>query len=81
MMDSYEAFFDKYVDFMKTYQDSDDAIGMMSDYAEYMKQYADYMEKLDEVNTDDLSAAVSCILHGSAGAYHEETGRNFVKNI
>jgi hypothetical protein len=57
MMDSYEAFFDKYVDFMKTYQDSDDAIGMMSDYAEYMKQYADYMEKLDEVNTDDLSAA------------------------
>ncbi len=30
---------------------------MMSDYAEYMKQYADYMEKLDEVNTDDLSAA------------------------
>ena len=52
-----EAFFDKYVDFMKTYQDSDDAIGMMSDYAEYMKQYAEYMEKLDEVNTDDLSAA------------------------
>ena len=33
MMDSYEAFFDEYIDFMKAYKDSDDVLGMAADYA------------------------------------------------
>ena len=57
MMDSYEAFFDEYIDFMKAYKDSDDVLGMAADYADYMVKYADYMKKLGEVNTDELSTA------------------------
>ena len=45
-MDSYEAFFDEYVEFMKKYKDSDDPTSMLADYADYMAKYADAMEKL-----------------------------------
>ena len=57
MMDSYEAFFDKYIKFMKKYENSDDVAGMLNDYADYMTKYADYMQKLDAVDTSNLSAA------------------------
>lgn len=54
-MDSYEAFFDEYVEFMKKYAESDDTIGMMSGYADYMAKYADAMEKINGINEEDLS--------------------------
>lgn len=57
MMDSYEAFFDKYIKFMKKYENSDDVVGMLNDYADYMTKYADYMQKLDAVDTSNLSTA------------------------
>ena len=57
LMDSYEKFFDEYVDFMKKYSDSDDTLGMMEEYTEYMKTYAETMEKLGKIDTDKLSAA------------------------
>lgn len=55
-MDSYEAFFDEYIEFMKTYSTSDDVTGMLSDYADYMAQYTETMEKLEAINEDQLSA-------------------------
>ena len=56
-MDSYEAFFDEYVEFMNKYAESDDALGMLADYSEYMTKYADTMEKMDAINSEELSAA------------------------
>ena len=55
-MDSYEEFFDEYVEFMKKYSDSDDALGMLSDYSNYMIKYADMIEKMDKIDTEELSA-------------------------
>lgn len=56
-MDSYEAFFDEYVKFMKKYESSTDTVNMLADYLSYMTQYAEAMEKLDEIDNGSLSAA------------------------
>lgn len=56
-MDSYEAFFDEYVEFMNNYQDSNDVVGMLTQYSEMMTRYAETMEALGEVDTASLSAA------------------------
>lgn len=54
-MDSYERFFDEYVEFMKKYSSSDDSLGMLADYSRYMLTYTETMEKMDSIQTDDLS--------------------------
>lgn len=54
-MDSYEAFFDEYVEFMKKYSNSDDTFGMLSEYSDYMIKYADMMDKIDKIDTGELS--------------------------
>ena len=56
-MDSYEEFFDEYVKFMKEYSESDDAAGMLMDYSDYMIKYADMMDKIDKIDTEELSPA------------------------
>ena len=56
-LDSYEAFIDEYVEFMQTYKDSDDVVSMMSEYSEYMQKYADAMEKIDNMDTENMSPA------------------------
>lgn len=55
MMDSYEAFFDEYCEFMKKYSESDDTTSMLADYTDYMTKYVELMEKLNEVDEDELS--------------------------
>lgn len=57
MMDSYEAFFDEYIDFMKKYKDNPSDLSLISEYTEYLSKYSDYMSKLSAVDTDSLSAA------------------------
>lgn len=58
-IDSYEAFFNEYVDFMNKYNNTDDVSSLMSDYASYMSRYTDVMSKLDaletELNADELA--------------------------
>lgn len=54
-IDSYEAFFDEYCDFMAKYSSSDDTISMLADYADFMQQYADTMEKLQAMEDQDLT--------------------------
>lgn len=56
-MDSYEAFFDEYVEFMKTYADSDNPTALLMEYAEYMEKYADAMDKLEKIEDEDLTPA------------------------
>ena len=56
-MDEYEEFFDEYVEFMQTYQDSDDALGMLTDYTKFMTEYTEAMEALEKIDESDLSDA------------------------
>ena len=51
-MDSYEEFFNDYVDFMKKYKNSTDITSMASDYADYMTKYSDMMQKLNDSTAD-----------------------------
>ena len=56
-MDSYEAFFDEYVAFMKKYKENPSDLELLGEYADYMSKYSDYLAKLSAVEQDDLSAA------------------------
>ncbi len=56
-MDSYEKFFDQYVEFMKKYKDSGNSISMLADYTKMMQQYTDTMTKLNAIDQNSLSAA------------------------
>lgn len=56
-IDSYEAFFDEYVVFMKKYKESPNATDMLADYSSYITKYADMMSKIEALQTDDLSTA------------------------
>ena len=56
-MDSYEQFFDQYVEFMQKYKDSGDSVSMLADYAKMMQQYSDTMNKLNAVDQNSLNAA------------------------
>lgn len=56
-MDSYEQFFDQYVEFMKKYKDSGNSISMLADYTKMMQQYTDTMDKLNAIDQNSLSAA------------------------
>lgn len=57
MMDSYEAFFDEYVEFMKKYMNADatSIVSMMQDYTDYMTKYAEMTEKLSALENEEMS--------------------------
>lgn len=59
LMDSYEAFFDEYVDFMQKYMkaDANDMVAMMADYTEYLKAYTEMMDKMNAIDQNELSTA------------------------
>lgn len=54
-MDSYEAFFKEYVDFLKKYENSDNTLAMLSDYMDYISKYAEMSEKLNSLEISNLS--------------------------
>lgn len=54
-MDSYEEFYKEYVDFLKRYESSDNALSMITDYMDYLSKYAEMGEKLNALNTSELS--------------------------
>lgn len=51
-MESYEAFFDEYVKFMKSY---DGSLTQMLKYTDFLAKYADAMEKLDKIGDEELT--------------------------
>lgn len=67
-LDGYEAFIDKYIDFMQKYQANPTDLGLLMEYADMMQEYADFMEKVDEYDSDEMSAA-------DAAYYLEVTSR------
>ena len=56
-MDSYEAFFDEYIEFMTEYANADatDLLKMLGDYNEYMQQFVETMEEFEQLESQDLS--------------------------
>ena len=59
-IDSYEEFFNKYADFMESYDASD--ISALSDYLSFLQEYTEYMQKLDDLDNADLTDAESIYL-------------------
>lgn len=72
-MDSYEEFFNDYVDFMKKYKNSTDITSMASDYADYITKYSDMMQKLNDIKSEDLSTADL--------AYYNEVNARITKKL
>lgn len=56
-MDEYEAFYDGYINFMKTYNATDDVAALMTSYLDWMSRLATWSEKIDAIDEDSLSAA------------------------
>ena len=54
-MDSYEEFFDEYIEVMKNYQE--DPVGYLADYTKFMAQYTETMQKLEDMDTEEMSDA------------------------
>lgn len=73
IMDTYEEFFNDYVDFMKKYKNSTDITSMASDYADYMTKYSDMMQKLNDIKSEDLSTADL--------AYYNEVNARITKKL
>jgi len=56
-MDSYEAFFDEYINFMETFSTSSNSIDMMNEYLNFLDQYTITMEQMDSIDVNNLSSA------------------------
>ena len=56
-MDSYETFFEEYVEIMKKYKANPTDLSILSDYATYMGQYAEMIQKFETWESKDLNTA------------------------
>lgn len=55
-MDSYEAFMNEYVEFVKKYQSNPNDAKLLADYAKYMSKYTDMCDKFDKWENQNLNA-------------------------
>lgn len=56
-MDSYEAFFNEYCEFMKRYNSSTNPTSMLNDYMSFLNRYTEAMSKLDEISNGEMNNA------------------------
>lgn len=56
-MDSYEAFYDEYCDFMKKYNENPGELSLIMEYADMLTRSAEMTKKFEEWNSDDLNDA------------------------
>lgn len=54
-MDSFEIFFNEYVDFMQEFSNSSDTLSLLSAYTDYMAQYTETMDALSKLKESDMS--------------------------
>lgn len=56
-MDDYEAFFDKYIDFINKYENASttELMALMADYMQYMTDFAEAMDSMEEMESQDMS--------------------------
>lgn len=74
-IDSYEAFFDEYCEFMKKYEESDSNLSLMADYASYMTKYADMLQKFQAMENEDLTDAELAYYLEVSGRIMEKTAQ------
>lgn len=55
LMEDYEAFYDRYIEFMKTYSSSSDQLGMMQDYLALLQQLQEWEKSIDDVDESTLT--------------------------
>lgn len=56
-MDSYEAFFAEYCDFMERYMENPADLTLLADYTSYLSQYEEMMSALEDWEDEDMNAA------------------------
>ena len=56
-MDSYEAFYDEYVEFMKKYKESSDTTSMLDDYMDILNQANEFNSKMAEWDDGNMNDA------------------------
>lgn len=56
-MDSYEAFFDEYIAFMRGAGEEDNGLAFLLRYAEMLSRYEEAMEAMDAIDEESLSTA------------------------
>lgn len=56
-MDSYEAFIDEYVSFMKKYNANPNDLTLIANYATYVAKYTDMVNKFDHWKSENLNDA------------------------
>ena len=54
-MDSYEAFFDEYVDFMQQFSENPSDLNLLMQYTEFMSQYTQTMNDLNAIGESELT--------------------------
>ncbi len=55
LMEDYESFYDQYIDFMIKYQNSDNAMAMMTDYLALMGKLAEWESTIDKIDESELT--------------------------
>ena len=67
-IDSYEAFYDEYIAFMKKYQSADSAelLGMMTDYLKMIERLSEMSDKMDALEEDMNDAELAYYLEVTA---------------
>ncbi len=60
-MDSYEAFFDRYIAFMNKYKNADsmDVLGMINEYSQFMTNYVKMMDSMEKLGNSEMTTADS----------------------
>lgn len=56
-MDSYEAFMDEYVEFMKLYEKNPSDMTLLSEYAQYMNKYAQFCDDFEKWEDEEMNDA------------------------
>ena len=56
-MESYEAFFDEYIEFLNAFKQDSTSLSMITKYAEFMAKYEKAMSEMDAINEDELTDA------------------------
>lgn len=66
-IDSYEAFYNEYTEFMHKYQDADSASSllMLTDYLDYLSKLEEYSEKMDALENDLNDAELAYYLEAT----------------
>lgn len=56
-MESYEVFFDEYIEFMEAFKQDSSSLSMITKYAEFLAKYEKAMSEMDKIDESELTKA------------------------